>query len=50
MKIIEINKTIDFGHRNLETGTTSRVVSPGRFLSHILTILFDKYIFIVCIK
>ena len=38
MKIIEINKSIDFGHRNLETGTTSKVVIPGRFLSHILSI------------
>ena len=24
-QIIEINKTIDLGHRNLETGTTSKV-------------------------
>ena len=24
MKIIEINKTIDLGHLNLETGTTSK--------------------------
>ena len=25
MKIIEINKTIDLGHRNLETGASSKV-------------------------
>ena len=25
MTIIEINKTIDLGHGNLETGTTSKV-------------------------
>ena len=25
MKIIEINKTIDLGHGNLKTGTTSEV-------------------------
>ena len=25
MIIIEINKTIDLGHENLETGTTSKV-------------------------
>ena len=24
MKILEINKTIDLGHRSLETGTTSK--------------------------
>ena len=26
-KLIEINKTIDYGHRNLEAGTTSKVES-----------------------
>ena len=42
------NKQIDLGHGNLETGTTSKVEYVRvTSLALFLTILFDKYIFIV---
>ena len=51
-QITEINKTIDLGHRSLETGTsTTSKVEYVKVASYalLLTILFDKFIFIVCI-